>query len=180
MTLGFRFLISVTQFLQVEFPNVLSFVRLFLSAFMLVLLVNLRPYVQPYTFWVDVVCYVCLIAQFGLQTMAADRDFLGVPASPKQAVFFQAISTLSTMFRSPAYCMHHTCVTPASDAHLTSCRRYVPVAVYAVACLRTKLSFENMFKAVGRRIANLVQRAKLRIFSMRDGHHDELKHAMLT
>jgi hypothetical protein len=99
VTLGFRFLISVTEFLQVEFPNVLSFVRLFLSAFMLVLLVNLRPYVQARTFWVDVVCYMCLIAQFGLQTMSADRDYLGIAASPEQAVFFQAISTLSAMFR---------------------------------------------------------------------------------
>jgi hypothetical protein len=185
VTLGFRFLISVTEFLKVEFPNVLSFVRLFLSAFMLVLLVNLRPYVQPYTFWVDVVCYVCLIAQFGLQTMAATRDFLGVPASPKQAVFFQAISTLSTMFRSPAYCMHHTCVAPASVALVTSCRRYLPVAVFAVAWLRTKLSFANIFKVVGRNgrhIANLAQRAKLRIFRMRDGHYDdnELKRAILN
>ena len=101
VTLGFRLLISVTLFLQAGLPNVLAFVRLFLSTCMIVLLVYLRPYVHPSTFWVDVVCYVCLIAQFGLQTMVADRDFLGVAAAQteKLAAFFLDISTLSTVFR---------------------------------------------------------------------------------
>jgi hypothetical protein len=101
VTLGFRLLISVTLFLQAGLPNVLAFVRSFLSTCMLVLLVHLRPYVHPSTFWVDVVCYVCLIAQFGLQTMVADRDFLGVAAAQTSdlAAFFQDISTLSTVFR---------------------------------------------------------------------------------
>jgi hypothetical protein len=106
VTLGFRLLISLTEFLQVEYPNLLAFVRSFLSIGMLVLLVNLRPYVQPHTFWVDVVCYVCLIAQFGLQTMAADIDYLGVVASPNQNQFFQDMSTLSIVFRFLASCMH--------------------------------------------------------------------------
>jgi hypothetical protein len=101
VTLGFRLLISVTLFLQADLPNVLAFVRLFLSTCMLLLLVHLRPYVDPSTFWVDVVCYVCLIAQFGLQTMVADRDYLGVAAAQteKLAAFFEDISTLSTVFR---------------------------------------------------------------------------------
>jgi len=105
VTLGFRLLISATQFLQVQYPNLLAFVRLFLSVGMLILLVNLRPYVQSHTFWVDVVCYACLIAQFGLQTMAADRDYLGVVASTNQSQFFQAMSTLSTVFRCLAFCI---------------------------------------------------------------------------
>ncbi len=106
VTLEFRLLISATEFLQVDYPNLLAFVRLFLSVGMFFLLVNLRPYLQPHTFWVDVVCYACLIAQFGLQIMAAERDYLGVVASPNQNQFFQAISTLSTVFRYLASCMH--------------------------------------------------------------------------
>ena len=98
VTLGFRLLISVTLFLQAGLPNVLAFVRLFLSTCMLVLLVHLRPHVHPSTYLVDVVCYVCLIAQFGLQTMVADSDFLGVAAAQFQN-FFQHISTLRTVFR---------------------------------------------------------------------------------
>jgi hypothetical protein len=101
VTLGFRLLISVTLFLQARLPSVLPFVRSFLSTCMLVLLVHLRPHVHPSTFWVDVVCYVCLIAQFGLQTMGATRDFLGVAdaGTANLAAFFQDISTLSTVFR---------------------------------------------------------------------------------
>ena len=93
--------LAVTLFLQSDLPNVLAFVRLFLSTLMFFLLVHLRPYVHPSTFWVDVVCYVCLIAQFGLQTMVADRDFLGVAAAQSDsfAAFFRDISTLSTVFR---------------------------------------------------------------------------------
>ena len=104
LTLGFRLLISATEFLQVEYPNLLAFIRSSLSVGMFFLLVNLRPYLQPHTFWVDVVCYACLIAQFGLQIMAAERDYLGVVASPNQNQFFQAMSTLSTVFRSLAFC----------------------------------------------------------------------------
>ena len=99
VTLGFRLLISATEFLQVEYPNLLAFVRSFLSFGMSILLVNLRPYNQPHTFWVDVVCYACLIAQFGLQIMAAEREYLGVVASTNQTQFSQAMSTLSTVFR---------------------------------------------------------------------------------
>ena len=101
VTLGFRLMISVTEFLQVDFPNVMAFVRLFLSTFMLILLVNLRPYVHSVTFWLDVACYVCLIAQFGLQIMVAERNFLGVATLPSQDAFFQAISTVSAVFRFP-------------------------------------------------------------------------------
>ena len=156
VTLGFRLLMSVTLFLQSDLPNVLAFVRSFLSTCMIVLLVHLRPYVHPSTFWVDVVCYVCLIAQFGLQTMVAQRDFLGVAAAQSLA-FFQHISTLSTVFRcgskananltgarSPAIANEHNC-------------RYLPVAAFAVAWLRTKISFGNLFKALGRRAAALAR-----------------------
>jgi hypothetical protein len=101
VTLFFRLLISVTQFLRVEFPNLLAFVRSFLSTGVLVLLVNLRPYVEERTFWVDVVCYACLIAQFGLQIFSADRDYLATSTQSSDDVetFFRSVSTLSTVAR---------------------------------------------------------------------------------
>jgi hypothetical protein len=97
VTLFFRLLVSVTQFLRVEFPNLLAFVRLFLSTGFFSLLVNLRPYVDERTFWVDVVCYVCLIAQFGLQIFAAEREFLGAVDTNRS--FSKGMSTLSTAVR---------------------------------------------------------------------------------
>ena len=78
----------------------LAFVRSFLSTGVFFLLVNLRPYVDEGTFWVDVVCYACLIAQFGLQVFAADREFLGVAETlDKNKSFSKDISTLSTVVR---------------------------------------------------------------------------------
>jgi hypothetical protein len=100
VTLSFRLLVSITQFLRVEYPNLLSLVRLFLSTGVFFLLVNLRPYVDERTFWVDVVCYVCLIAQFGLQIFAATRDYLAISnSSSDQENFFRSVSTLSTIAR---------------------------------------------------------------------------------
>jgi hypothetical protein len=78
----------------------LAFVRLFLSTGAIVLLVNLRPYVDERTFWVDVVCYACLIVQFGLQIFSAEREFLGVAETlDRNRSFSKDISTLSTVVR---------------------------------------------------------------------------------
>jgi len=100
VTLFFRLLVSVTQFLRVEFPNLLAFVRSFLSTGVFFLLVNLRPYVDERTFWVDVVCYACLIAQFGLQIFSAEREFLGVAEIlDRNRSFSTDMSTLSTVVR---------------------------------------------------------------------------------
>lgn len=111
VSLSFRLFISVTQFLQVEFPNLLAFVRLFLSICVFFLLVNLRPYVDNRTFWVDVVCYVCLIAQFGLQIIAADRDYLGVAEASDQEMFVTGLLILSACFK---------CVHLALECHATT------------------------------------------------------------
>jgi hypothetical protein len=100
VTLSFRLLISATQFLRVDFPNLLAFVRSFLSTGAVILLVNLRPYVDERAFWVDLVCYICLIAQFGLQGFAANRDYLAVSQSSDQENFFSSVSSLSTVVRS--------------------------------------------------------------------------------
>ena len=99
VTLFFRLLVSVTQFLRVEFPNLLAFVRSFLSTGAVILLVNLRPYADERAFWVDLVCYICLIVQFGLQGFAANKDYLAVSHSLDQDNFFSSVSTLSTVVR---------------------------------------------------------------------------------
>lgn len=101
LTLTFRLLIAVSQFLRIDYPNLLAFVRLLLSMTVLVLLVNLRPYVYNRTFWVDVTCHVCLTALFGLQIIATSREFLGVAESldPTRLNVFSAVTTLSTIFR---------------------------------------------------------------------------------
>jgi hypothetical protein len=99
VTLSFRVLISVAQFLRVDYPNVMAFVRLLLSMGVFFLLVHLRPYVHARTFWVDVACYVCLIAQFGLQTFATTSDYLGVAESSDSRDFFISVATWSTVIR---------------------------------------------------------------------------------
>jgi hypothetical protein len=99
VTLTFRLLVSATQFLRVDYPNVLAFVRLLLTVGVFFLLIHLRPYVHERTFWVDVACYVCLIAQFGLQGFGADRDYIAVEVTSEQGSFFQIVATSSTVIR---------------------------------------------------------------------------------
>jgi hypothetical protein len=96
VTLSFRLLIPVVQFLRVDYPNVLAFTRSLLSIGVLILLLNLRPYVHERTFWIDVACYVCLIVQFGLQVFSADREFL---ASSSRGSFFTDVSRSSSVIR---------------------------------------------------------------------------------
>jgi hypothetical protein len=109
-------MISLLQFLQVVLPNLLALIRMILATAMLVMLVHLRPHVLVQTFWVDVVCYVCLIAQFGVQTMFADREYLAVAEVEEQKTFFRAMSNLSSTFRSAASsltCFDHKTSNPA-------------------------------------------------------------------
>jgi hypothetical protein len=103
VTLSFRLLISVAQFLRVDFPNLMAFVRASLSMGVFFLLVYLRPYVYARSFWVDVACYVCLIAQFGLQIIVSTQAFLGVAESSITAGFFIDVSTWSTVIRCRLY-----------------------------------------------------------------------------
>jgi hypothetical protein len=109
VTLVFRLLISLFQFLRESYPNILAFMRCSLSMCMLALLINYRPYKNVNTFLVDIACYVGLIAQFGLQSISESRDFFGI-AADAQKTFFQTLSSLSTGFRyafsltAPSYC----------------------------------------------------------------------------
>jgi hypothetical protein len=101
ITLMFRLLMSLFQFLQVSFPNFLAFARSLLSAVMLVLLMHFRPHNFTHTFWVDVTCYACLIAQFGVQALQESRDYLGIinNLDENKAEFFRNLSFLSSMIR---------------------------------------------------------------------------------
>jgi hypothetical protein len=47
----------------------------------------------------------------------------------------------------------------AHERNCWHCCRYLPVAVFAVAWLRIKFSFGNIFKALGRRLAALARSA---------------------
>jgi hypothetical protein len=100
ITLAFRLLMSATQFLRVESPNLMACVRLMLSVGMSLLLVFLRPYVRMRTFWVDVSCYICLIAQFSVQTIQSTREHLRVLHQPEQEGFYTSLLNLSTVIRS--------------------------------------------------------------------------------
>jgi hypothetical protein len=100
ITLQFRMLLSILQFLHVAFPNLLAIFRAFLSLLMLCLLMVFRPYKYGSTFWVDVSCYVCLITQFSLQSLGTSLDYLGVVPNDNQFQFFEDMSTLSAVIRS--------------------------------------------------------------------------------
>ena len=99
LTLAFRLLIALLQFLQVQYPNVLALARMFVTVGMFFMLMHLRPHVFAHTFWVDVVCYVCLIAQFGVQTLFAQRDYLAVADMEELRPFFRSMSSLNSAFR---------------------------------------------------------------------------------
>jgi hypothetical protein len=64
----------------------------------------------------------------------------------------------------------------------TGHNRYLPLALFAVAWLRVKFSFGNIFKAARRRITHLAQSAKRHVFSMaeRPAETHEMKRALMT
>jgi hypothetical protein len=99
VTLSFRLLISATQFLRVQFPNLLASIRSFLSIGIFCMLVTLRPYINQRTFWVDAVCHLCLNTQFVLQIIGATRDYLAVTESTGQTSFFEGLSKASQVMR---------------------------------------------------------------------------------
>jgi hypothetical protein len=126
VTLGFRLLMSLTQFLRVDYPSLLAYVRLCLALGMLNLLYYTRPYKYERTFWVDVICYVCLIAQFGLQALVESFDFLS--AAPSSTALLQNLfSGASTAIGILRLC-----------CSLVMCRRALTLAppqVCACCCL---------------------------------------------
>jgi hypothetical protein len=97
VTLGFRLLMSITPLLvPVDYPNVSAFMHSILSGLMFGLLVHHRPYMAVHTFWIDLSCYLCLIAQFGLQAIISTRDALGSLQLPS---LFYSAELCSVVFR---------------------------------------------------------------------------------
>jgi hypothetical protein len=102
LTLAFRLLVSVMQFLQVDHPTLSAFMRMMLSLGVLILLINLRPHLFTHTFSVDVACYSCLVAQFGLQAFFAGMDYFAVTPvtfTPDQRRFYDAMMRMTLAFR---------------------------------------------------------------------------------
>ncbi len=57
-------------------------VQSFLCVAMLTLLMYQKPYRSAYTYHLDVICYLSLIIQFGLQVLVRESDSLGIAPSP--------------------------------------------------------------------------------------------------
>ena len=96
-TLAFRLLMFITPLIvPVQYPNVSAFVHSVLSVIMFCMLMHHRPYVVVHTFWIDVCCYMCLIAQFVLQAITSTRDALGTLQQPS---FFASVEVCSVVFR---------------------------------------------------------------------------------
>jgi hypothetical protein len=105
LTLAFRLLVSVMQFLEDDHPTLSAFMRMMLSLGVLILLINLRPHLFTHTFWVDVACYSCLVAQFGLQAFFAAMDYFAVTPvtfTPDQRRFYDAMMMMTSAFRFAA------------------------------------------------------------------------------
>ena len=66
---------------------------------MFFLLVHMQPYMSVHTFWIDVCCYMCLIAQFVLNTITSTRDYLGTLGTLQQSNFFDSVEICSAVFR---------------------------------------------------------------------------------
>lgn len=136
LTLEFRLLIAVMQFVE-GYANLAAFVRMVLSLGMLCLLMTLRPHIYSRTFWMDVLCYACLVAQFGLQSFFAGIDYFAVIYTHEQKNFVGAMNTLIVVIR------------------------YMPVPVAAVTWMWTKKCFAKTLLSY---LRALVLMAKLRIF----------------
>jgi hypothetical protein len=119
LSLQFRLLISLLQFFNVENPQLVAFLRLCISVLMLFLVVKLRPYKSIYTFWLDVICYACLAAQFGLQVMATTLEHVGFDVRGRdEEDFFDRMEILGTVIRyAPSN------ISAVSAVHF--CARYI-------------------------------------------------------
>jgi hypothetical protein len=100
VALQFRFLMSLMQFLRVDYPSVVAFCRSMLSLGMSLMLVHFRPYKMQITFWVDVTCFVCLAAQFGLQALQSSFVDLDFSVFNHDTIrFVNSLSSVSTAVR---------------------------------------------------------------------------------
>jgi hypothetical protein len=178
LTLGFRLLISVLQFLQSVNPTLLAFLRTVLSLGMSILLTNLRPHTFDHAYWMDVACYSCLVLQFSLQTIFAGVDFLAVTVTAGQREFFDSMRSLSLAFRFVCSVVQNCCALVLNNhvlctmhiIYFTCAVRFFPVVVFVIVWLRSKIYLGNTLKSVGGWFWALVLRAKRRAFRQADQH----------
>ena len=128
---------------------------------------NLRPRLFSHNYWVDVACYCCLIAQFCLQAFFAQTEYLGVSLRKDQKSFL-VLEFLKFDFQvcvfifDAALACAKNCIC---NKPLHVSKSFVlPVAVFAVAWLRSTTYFGSSMRWVGRRFGELVLGVKQRIF----------------
>jgi hypothetical protein len=63
-------------------PSTSAMVQSFLCVAMLVLLMYQKPYRHAPTYHLDVLCYISLVIQFGVEVLVRESDSLGVSLSP--------------------------------------------------------------------------------------------------
>jgi hypothetical protein len=78
ITLVYRFIMAVLHSSIREFPSVSAMVLSICSVCMLVLLVVMRPYRLKRVYFMDLLCYTCLIIRFMLESVAGASESLGV------------------------------------------------------------------------------------------------------
>jgi hypothetical protein len=64
-----------------EFPSIAALVQTCLCVSMLVTLMHLKPYRHSFTYYFDVLCYLCLITQFVLEVLVQASESLGISLS---------------------------------------------------------------------------------------------------
>jgi hypothetical protein len=174
LSLQFRLLISLSQFLDNDYPHLVAFLRMCLSILMLFFVTNFRPYKSPRTFWLDVVCYACLTALFGLQLMEKALEYVGfdVKGTDEQA-FFDRMKTLSAVFRYASsnislYMQLLPFIFARYMSHLILCR-HIPVVLFIFVWLKNRFILKNIPKEVCRQI----HRVKLLFFGRKQRNVDE-------
>ena len=81
VTLVFRLGMSIMYATIRASPSTAAMVQLFFCVAMLVLLTYQKPYRVASTYHLDVLCYISLIVQFGLEVLVRESDSLGVSLS---------------------------------------------------------------------------------------------------
>ncbi len=81
VTLAFRLVMSVVYASVREFPSIAALVQSLLCFAMLMILMHLKPYRHSFTYYFDVLCYVCLVIQFVLEVLVRASESLGFSLS---------------------------------------------------------------------------------------------------
>ena len=95
LALLFRFIVSVLSATVRQFPSVSAMVLTMCTVCMLSLLLTQRPYIDQRTYYMDFLCYFCLIVRFLLQSLAGASESLGLSLN-QNSRFFETVRDAST------------------------------------------------------------------------------------